>query len=287
MQSSVNLAVETGRLFCPLLARVKPWAPWMIVVLPSTMTFLGQNLGDAVESLYALGFGEIEINYENLAQQFYPLSDVVEAFKEALERSDRLGIEVPVVHLPYEDYFALYSVDGIRKLLDVMSRYDVRFAVLHPISRKYGALSVESARRIVELGEKYGVKISFENLVSAPPWNKVEEVARLVEDSGASICLDAGHAHINGYDVAKIVEEYERYVSVIHLHDNSGSKDDHLPPGAGTIDWLRVFQALRGKDFMVVLEVKCEVDIEGVDACRNRTVLTHRLVSMFTSSSQQ
>ena len=258
----------------------------MAVVIPSTLTFLGQDLEDAVENLYALGFEKIEANYENIAQQFYPLSDIVRVFREALERSDRLGVEVPVVHLPYEDYFALYGVDGIKRLLDVMSRYDVEFAVLHPVSRKYGVLSVELARKVVELGEKYGVKISFENLVSAPPWSKVEEVVRLVKDSGASVCLDVGHAHINGYDVAKVVEEYHRYISVVHLHDNDGFKDDHLLPGAGTIDWLRVFQALRGKDFVVVVEVKCEVGVEGINACRNRAVLAHKLVSMFISSNQ-
>ncbi|HIP65390.1 MAG TPA: sugar phosphate isomerase/epimerase [Pyrodictium sp.] len=257
----------------------------MVVVLPSTLTFLGQDLGDAIESLYALGFEKVEANYENLARQFYPLSGVVDAFRKALERSSRLGVEVPVVHLPYEDYLALYSVDGVKRLLDVVAKYDVRFAVLHPTSRKYGGLSVELARKIVELGERYGVKISFENLVSAPPWSRVEETVRLARDSGATVCLDTGHAHINGYDVAKIVEEYDRYISVLHLHDNSGSKDDHLPPGAGTIDWLRVFQAIRGKDFVVVLEVKCEVDVEGVDVCRNRAVLTYKLVSTFTSSS--
>ncbi|HIQ56405.1 MAG TPA: sugar phosphate isomerase/epimerase [Pyrodictium sp.] len=257
----------------------------MVVVLPSTMTFLGQSLEDAIESLYALGFKKIEVNYENLARQFYPLSNVVEAFRNALERSDRLGVEVPVVHLPYEDYFALYSVDGIERLLNVMSRYNVRFAVLHPINRKYGVLNVELARKIVRLGEEYGVKISFENLVSAPPWSRLEEIAGLVEDSGATMCLDVGHAHINGYDVAKIVEKYSHHISVVHLHDNSGSKDEHLPPGAGTIDWLRVFQAIRGKDFVIVLEVKCEVNVEGVNACRNRAVLVHKLVSMFISSS--
>ena len=29
-----------------------------------------------------------------------------------------------------------------------------------------------------------------------------------------------------------------------HLQDNHGQRDDHMPPGMGTIDWNDVFQAL-------------------------------------------
>jgi len=30
----------------------------------------------------------------------------------------------------------------------------------------------------------------------------------------------------------------------LHLHDNYGEVDDHLPPGRGTIDWADLFAAL-------------------------------------------
>jgi sugar phosphate isomerase/epimerase len=43
----------------------------------------------------------------------------------------------------------------------------------------------------------------------------------------------------------------------VHLHDNDGRSDLHLPPGAGNIDWPGVIQALVdvGYDRTITLEV--------------------------------
>ena len=49
----------------------------------------------------------------------------------------------------------------------------------------------------------------------------------------------------------------KRSVHHVHLHDNDGRSDLHLPPGAGTIDWAAVVLALKdaGYDGTITLEV--------------------------------
>jgi sugar phosphate isomerase/epimerase len=40
---------------------------------------------------------------------------------------------------------------------------------------------------------------------------------------------------------------------MVHVNDNKGQRDDHLPPGDGGIDWPHVISELRRLDFHGVL----------------------------------
>ncbi|MDK2990507.1 MAG: hypothetical protein PWR16_2036 [Methanoculleus sp.] len=68
-------------------------------------------------------------------------------------------------------------------------------------------------------------------------------------DSGLGFALDVGHAHVNG----NLEEFLERGEAIhVHLHDNCGSRDDHLACGDGNIDFRRVMAALPPDATMVV-----------------------------------
>ncbi|MGA2728544.1 MAG: TIM barrel protein [Terracidiphilus sp.] len=58
-----------------------------------------------------------------------------------------------------------------------------------------------------------------------------------------SVCLDLGHAHIDPGTAEAIATLGSRIASV-HVHDNHGTRDEHLWPGDGTIDWSAVAKAL-------------------------------------------
>jgi Sugar phosphate isomerases/epimerases len=53
--------------------------------------------------------------------------------------------------------------------------------------------------------------------------------------------LDVGHAHVNGNLVPFLKQGGAIHV---HLHDNCGSRDDHLACGEGSIDFGHVMAAL-------------------------------------------
>jgi len=59
------------------------------------------------------------------------------------------------------------------------------------------------------------------------------------------ICLDSGHSHIAGVDVAAAVREAGPHLVETHFHDNFGDLDLHRPVGLGTIHWPEVILALR------------------------------------------
>jgi sugar phosphate isomerase/epimerase len=45
----------------------------------------------------------------------------------------------------------------------------------------------------------------------------------------------------------------------VHVHDNRGHRDDHLPPGDGVIDWPDVVQSLKAASYdgWLMLELSC------------------------------
>ena len=84
--------------------------------------------------------------------------------------------------------------------------------------------------------------------VEVIPTDFTRRIARaLVErisEGTVGICLDFGHAQIDG-DVVEAVETVSEHLIATHVHDNRGRTDDHLVPFEGTIDWPAALTAVR------------------------------------------
>lgn len=90
-----------------------------------------------------------------------------------------------------------------------------------------------------ELIEKYPVTLYIENAQDVDP-----TPLRLLMDTVASdrigVCLDVGHANYSRVPVEQWFEILGDRIGYLHLSDNLGQFDDHLPLGQGNIDWQQV-----------------------------------------------
>ncbi len=68
------------------------------------------------------------------------------------------------------------------------------------------------------------------------------------------LCFDVGHASITDRDWIDVLEEIKKMVVDYHIHDNSGFKDEHLPPGEGSIDFDKFFK-VAGENSLFTLEL--------------------------------
>jgi sugar phosphate isomerase/epimerase len=77
-----------------------------------------------------------------------------------------------------------------------------------------------------------------------------------LEAADVGVCLDFGHAHMDG-DLLDAIETVSGHVITTHVHDNDGRMDDHLVPFEGTIDWAAAMTAVQkiGYDQTLVFEV--------------------------------
>lgn len=117
---------------------------------------------------------------------------------------------------------------------------------------KWGA--EETHRRVVEnlrwFGDRAaekGIRLAVENIYGGRFYSQIDELIQLVEEvnrDNVGFCLDVGHANIDGVDIPSAVQRMGRKLYEIHLHDNDGKKDQHLPIGFGTVNWIEVIEAL-------------------------------------------
>lgn len=63
-------------------------------------------------------------------------------------------------------------------------------------------------------------------------------------DQTIGLVLDTGHAHLNNWDIPKVIGAIQPLLFAIHLNDNKGSIDNHLAIGEGTIEWGPILKAL-------------------------------------------
>ena len=97
----------------------------------------------------------------------------------------------------------------------------------------------EASRHLQPMAEPLGVRIARRGRCrtscraparSCISWN----ASSMLRDVG--ICLDFGHAHLDG-DLVDAIETVSEHLIAVDVHDNHGRTDDHLVPFEGTIDW--------------------------------------------------
>lgn len=117
------------------------------------------------------------------------------------------------------------------------------------------------ARRLAPLG----CRLVLENVFERGPAEMAELLEPLAAE-GVGLCLDVGHAAAFGEEPpAAWVERLGRFVGELHLHDNDGRRDEHLPVGRGRIDFgplLAKLWAMLPAPPLVTLEVHRPGDLE-------------------------
>jgi sugar phosphate isomerase/epimerase len=144
---------------------------------------------------------------------------------------------------------------GLR-LLDLAGALGARVHVLHVSSRRFAAPDPELRRRVRERDREIsrgmadaagarGLILALENGAAAGQLDYLEEILADVDRPALGIALDVGHAHLRGGDPAAAARRVAPHLRHLHLHDNHGARDEHLPPGQGTLDWPALLGALR------------------------------------------
>lgn len=153
----------------------------------------------------------------------------------AIEICHAVGARVVVVHVP------------ILQGLSLGERPDVRTLLAQDM-----AVLGMARQRAVELD----VELALENGRSLAHW---VYILSLIERLGADhlgVCVDTGHANLGDLGAARAIRMAGPRLLTLHLHDNWGQVDDHLPPGCGSIDWPDVLAALREVGFARPLQLE-------------------------------
>jgi len=114
----------------------------------------------------------------------------------------------------------------------------------------------ETLNTVLDACRDLGVQLLYEPVTTAA--DDPEILWELFDAFPDLMCnLDTGHANLCGREPPDMIRALGPRIAHMHVHDNNGNSDLHLPPGTGNIDWEETFAALReaGYNGTMTLEI--------------------------------
>jgi sugar phosphate isomerase/epimerase len=144
------------------------------------------------------------------------------------------------------------AMDEVKRALEAAEQIPFVSIVLHLGVREdhWSPRSLEHSLTAIEhlkaFAHPLGMKVLLENLhneVATP--EHLMEVLKVGHFNTVGVCLDVGHAHLSDEGIEGAFAVLKGRIAELHLHDNhgfdgaigNGSRDEHLWPGSGAIDW--------------------------------------------------
>ena len=127
------------------------------------------------------------------------------------------------------------------------------------------------APRVVDFFERFlenkseDIEILMEYVMDPVP-EPIAEIAEQISHPAFGLCLDVGHANcfskISGEQWIDMLNSHIRHV---HLHDNIGDRDSHLPLGKGTVPKEKLFAWLKSQT-NVSCTIECNTQKDAMDS---------------------
>lgn len=225
------------------------------------------------------GFDFLEINVgDQTIRKSYWLdhSDEVAALLE--ERGLGLTVHLPKIDVLIgspRDRLSESSTAMLADYLRIAREFGASKAILHP---QYSEIDhpirkdesrcnlLEGLERLENVAADEGISLLIENGIPdrSPGYEiSLREFDTLFGDLSIPYAVNMSHAHITGMTSERIVEFVSNHrdrVSHIYLNDTRKPVDEHLPIGAGNIDFRMIFRRLRelGWDQTATMELKVD-----------------------------
>jgi len=113
----------------------------------------------------------------------------------------------------------------------------------------------ESFQSLCPFAADNGVTIIYES-VATPKDNK-ENIRKILDlNPLLDFHADIGHLNLSGRNPIEYLTTFKDRLRHVHLHDNDGLRDLHLPMGTGIIDWDALIKELKSfYDGTITLEI--------------------------------
>ena len=240
----------------------------MTWTIHSTVPFPMLGEDDAVRRLSLAGVGpEIYFSGPTL-DRLTPES--AEAAADSLRSA---GIATATFHAPFNDLCPGARDEEIRRVTVHRLRQVVSLA---PLFRPLGIVMhggysdwlfdfdgeawLEGAKKtfseVAEVAEAARVDVFLENVFDDIP-DHLLRLRAAVGSKRLGFCFDAGHATLfSRLPVQKWMEAFGPDLREMHVHDNRGLRDDHLPVGEGSINFRGVLLVARDAGTTPILTVE-------------------------------
>lgn len=154
------------------------------------------------------------------------------------------------------------AVTETERYFKVFKELEVKFVTVHAnwasgmfSDEESIAFQSESLRKLVKIAKKYNITVVYEPIDT--PHDTVENIEEILKSApGLYLHIDIGHSNVYGRKPVELIRRFSKRIRRIHLHDNNGKEDLHLPMGCGNINWEELIKVLKKNyDGTITLEI--------------------------------
>ena len=226
--------------------------PFRLQPSQSTTIFGRVELSEALPPIAAAGYNVVELSRNSAHRARHS--------KMAAD----LGLRVWAVHGTLDVLAAMgtererrAAVDDEIRAMEAVAVYAPCPYVIHYLCRNTEPEGREDWKRVVERLHERAAALGFVLALETVPMIPSEQggLPYLVQSAEAAdfvrgfqsphvgVCLDVNHVNLTE-DLADAARHFAGLIATVHLSDNHGVHEEHLPPGEGTINWLPALRAI-------------------------------------------
>jgi sugar phosphate isomerase/epimerase len=206
------------------------------------------------------------------------------------------SIHAPIFDVNISSYYedvARHSVMQVKKAISIAHDLDSKIVTVHlspppyrffmeKVINKLHSRFLASIKECSEYAEECGVFLCLENTPEVEINRVWRETFMQHINEMLQITFDVGHAYISESllttqhnfprQIEKLVilrmMDLKGFIRHIHVHDNDGISDLHLPPTYGRIDFTEIFKAIKeiGYEGQIIVEMADPRYIEPSDS---------------------
>ncbi len=153
------------------------------------------------------------------------------------------------------------AIDVHLKAFALANEINSEYVVIHPgfiyskscIIEQAISRSRKAIEKLIDVANTLNLTLAIENVgYNGTSLFSMEEYIAFVEtfnSENVGYLIDTGHAKINNWNIPMLLDRVSNKLLGLHIHDNHGEQDEHLPVGDGYIKWEEIWEKLTSISF--------------------------------------
>ena len=200
---------------------------------------------------------------------FYNSDNYLEKAKDFRKYIDSIGMHCNQTHGAVPCMFENMSKDdanqlfeNVKRTIEVSHVLGAKCCVLHPAIDCSMEDNIEFFNKLKDIARKNDIIIAIENTMCEKMFGKPQDFKTLLNalnDPHFKMCLDIGHAEVtnSGSSAVEFIEELGKDIVCLHIHDNNKTQDLHQLPFTTSIEFPKIFDALKKNGYSGDIIFEC------------------------------
>lgn len=210
---------------------------------------------------------DLEIYFDSLALDNISGKDT-HNLKWSLDWNPNLSLHGPFMDMSpggMDEKVRRLTLERFLHLVEIAEVFKPKVLIFHPgydMWRFHGhedqwlENSLKTWSQVLESARKTTASIAIENVFEEDPAT-IEDLIKEIDSDRFGFCLDTGHFNLfSKRPLKEWIDRLGHRIIEVHIHDNNGTKDEHLAIGDGKMDFDLFFRLLKGFQNMPLLTIE-------------------------------